>query len=591
MRHVFGLIVLGAVLAMPAHARAGGALASGNWQVGLLDANATAEQVLWIVKVETKDDVTSGSHAGAAPFLKSSELTSFTVKDGQVRATFKFQGNEFQFNGRAPNKDGKHVLGVFSGEGFAQAARMTPTELTALKDKDIVQKLGVAEMDQAATLTRQALMLRARARFQKDAEERKKLLQEAEEAEKNAAAEAPKLYREVLEKHAGSYASGRAALLLLEQSKHAATEAELQNWLDVALKSAQEYGSAWESETAMQAAAALIARKGQGALAVEAARRAERLLTGRSSTDQQVKVLDTLLRAMKTSDKNAADVAVLAKRIAALETVLDREYQAKVPPFDPDPFAGRKSSSDRAVVMELFTGAQCPPCVAADVAFDALQKAYKPRELVLLQYHLHIPGPDPLTNADSVARSEYYKVGSTPTSLFNGSPKAEGGGGMANAKNKFQEYCGVIDPLLEMPAKCKVTASAKRKGDTIVIDTEVSGLKDPGSDVKLRLALVEESIRYVGGNKLRFHHQVVRAMPGGPDGVAIPDKTFKNRTEFDLAKLRKTLTSYLDDYAKNEQAFPRPDRPMDLHGLRLIAFVQDDATREILQAVQVDVTE
>jgi hypothetical protein len=30
---------------------------------------------------------------------------------------------------------------------------------------------------------------------------------------------------------------------------------------------------------------------------------------------------------------------------------------------------------------------------------------------------------------------------------------------------------------------------------------------------------------------------------------------------------------------------------MDMHGLRVIAFVQDDTTHEILQAVQVNVTE
>ena len=50
------------------------------------------------------------------------------------------------------------------------------------------------------------------------------------------------------------------------------------------------------------------------------------------------------------------------------------------------------------VLVELFTGAECPPCVAADLAFDALGKTYKPTDVVLLEYHLHIPGPDALTN-------------------------------------------------------------------------------------------------------------------------------------------------------------------------------------------------
>ena len=39
-------------------------------------------------------------------------------------------------------------------------------------------------------------------------------------------------------------------------------------------------------------------------------------------------------------------------------------------------------------------------------------------EVVRLQYHLHVPGPDPLTNPDSEARAEFYArfVRSTPTS-------------------------------------------------------------------------------------------------------------------------------------------------------------------------------
>jgi hypothetical protein len=49
------------------------------------------------------------------------------------------------------------------------------------------------------------------------------------------------------------------------------------------------------------------------------------------------------------------------------------------------------------------------------------------------------------------------------------------------------------------------------------------------------------------------------------------------------------LTKYLDGFAKTEGPFPRPDRPLAMKNLKLIAFVQNDATREILNAAQVDV--
>src|SRR5262249_47958733 len=140
--------------------------------------------------------------------------------------------------------------------------------------------------------------------------------------------------------------------------------------------------------------------------------------------------------------------------------------------------------------------------------------------LVLLQYHLHIPGPDPLTNADSEARWGYYgelfpnEARGVPTTLFNGKPEA-GGGTMANAEEKYKQYRQVIDPLLETSSSAKLSASAVKQGNKINIKVEVTDLKNPGGDVRLRLLLVEETIRYVGGNRVRFHHHVVRSMVGG----------------------------------------------------------------------------
>jgi len=53
--------------------------------------------------------------------------------------------------------------------------------------------------------------------------------------------------------------------------------------------------------------------------------------------------------------------------------------------------------------------------------------------------------------------------------------------------------------------------------------------------------------------------------------------------------LRGKLNKYLDDYAKTEGEFPRADRPMALTNLKLVAFVQNDTTSEILQATQVSI--
>ncbi|MFT3883843.1 MAG: hypothetical protein QM703_29955 [Gemmatales bacterium] len=275
------------------------------------------------------------------------------------------------------------------------------------------------------------------------------------------------------------------------------------------------------------------------------------------------------------------------------EEELDSEYLSTVPPFKPAKFTGRKESeANQVAVLELFTGAQCPPCVAADVAFDALEKAYDHKDVVLLQYHMHIPGPDPLTNPSSLARWDYYRkhfpndMRGTPSTLFNGKPNAGGGGGMANAESKFQQFTKLINPILEKTTPVKITGSAGRSGDKIDIRLEVYGA-EAEEQLKLRLFLVEETIKYVGGNRLRFHHQVVRAMPGGPEGVVINNKTFKHQVNVDVGSIRGELTKYLDGFAAN-RSFPNPARPLDLKNLRVIAIVQNDKTAEIVQAAQLE---
>src|SRR5207247_2297195 len=83
----------------------------------------------------------------------------------------------------------------------------------------------------------------------------------------------------------------------------------------------------------------------------------------------------------------------------------------------------------------------------------------------LLQYHLHVPGPDVLTNPDSEARQEYYGkvIRGTPTILFNGKAGASGGGGPDEAKGKFLDYQIIIDPLSEKPAAVSIQAQAVKK--------------------------------------------------------------------------------------------------------------------------------
>jgi hypothetical protein len=160
---------------------------------------------------------------------------------------------------------------------------------------------------------------------------------------------------------------------------------------------------------------------------------------------------------------------------------------------------------------------------------------------------------------------------------------------MANAEKKYEAYQAVIEPLLEETTSIKLTGRATRTGDKVDIAVEYAGVPTDGES-KLRLLLVEDTVKYVGGNKLRFHHSVVRAMPGGAAGTALKDKAGKRAAVADLARVRADLTKYLDEYASTERPFPTAARPLEMARLQVIALVQDDKTGEVLQAARFDVT-
>jgi hypothetical protein len=569
------------------------AQAEGNWRVSYM--TGPTEITPAIVKVSVQDGKATGELVASRPGLQRTEFISLTQTGPSLRIVLKSGTLEMTFEAAVPKKDVKVLTGSMEMNGAIYPAAMTLTEDATLDAKSAARPIDCAPMVQARTLLNRPLILRNQANLSKDPEKKKDLLQQAAEADKTAKAETPKLYREVLDKHADSPAVFEASLNLIRAAKaSAANPGDVKAWAATGAATAKKYGPRMEGEYASQLVGALISLDGMEKLSLEYGRVAEKSLTDKSPAADQIRILGMLVRALKKTG-NEEEAKSVDGRIEKLEVVLDREYAKKMPGFKGAVYEGRKSKSERAVFMELFTGATCPPCVAADLAFDVLQKSYKQNELVLIQYHMHIPGPDPMTNPDTEARWSYYskafpgQVRGVPSSIFNGKPKAGGGGAAANAEAKYGVYRGVIDELIEENAGAKLTAVARRDGDRIDINVKVTDLNEPGANKKLRILLAEETIRYAGSNKIRLHHNVVRAFPGGVAGVALSDAASRHKASINVGELRTSLTKYLDNYEANFRPFANPARPLAMSHLRVIAFVQDDATQEVLQAVQVAV--
>ncbi|MFM1801607.1 MAG: hypothetical protein RJA81_959 [Planctomycetota bacterium] len=398
----------------------------------------------------------------------------------------------------------------------------------------------------------------------------------------------------LIEKYQGKpYVSSVYSQLMSLSDAAEMSEDEVRKTVDQWLSSAREYGEDWYNQTKSTVVKSLRGKKKAAAgVLLDLAQDLDKSLNDDADIEQKAEVAAILVETARSLGKN--DLAdTVQKRMEGYEAKLDESYHDRVPPFKPEKVVEKQDV--RPVVMELFTGAQCPPCVAADVGFDALADTYSHKNVILLQYHLHIPGPDPLTNNDTISRQKYYGalIRGTPTTIFNGKSEAGGGGSMAGSEGKYKQFRGVIDPILETKPIATVDLKATRKGDVIEVIANAKTKDKPGekSVPRLRVVLTEESVKYVGSNKLRFHHHVVRAIPTGPDGITLSkDGKLDHNLKIDLNQVRSDIETYVSDFEKNRPFFGTKPA-IDLKKLSVVAFIQDDESKEILGASSVEVVE
>jgi hypothetical protein len=540
---------------------------TGTWKLATLQI---VEADLLTFDVKQTDRKLSAFIAEPAQ-LRDNAVQTVERNGETLRLAFSINGNAFSFTGKAAK--GNKYLGALNVPNG-----IVPAQLAKTDDKILTQPRPPQELFVAMN---------------------------AVEAAKEPKAKADKL-AEILHKSPGD---AKYSPLYAELVRYASLAEEpvetVRKYVDEWVQGAEPYGPEWSQHVRAQALKALTDKKPYADLALKLAEQTEQGFTDATSLEVKADVVHALAAAAKLAGK--ADVAARAdERAKKLEAELDEEYHKKVPPFKPAVSEGRKGKAgDRVVLLELFTGAQCPPCVAADVAFDALNESYKPSELVTLQYHLHIPGPDPLTNPSTSARAEYYTdLRGTPAAYFNGRQLQGGGGGMPQSKAKYDEYRENVETALDQKKRATIDLHVERTGDDVKITasaranagdgqekTDKSGDSGAKDGVKLRIALAEEEIKYVGGNKLRFHHHVVRAMPGGPAGKSLSGGQAKLELTVNLADLRKELDGYLNKFVSENGSFPSPRPPIALRKLTVVAFVQDDGTKAVLHAVSAPVSD
>ncbi len=309
-------------------------------------------------------------------------------------------------------------------------------------------------------------------------------------------------------------------------------------------------------------------------------------LNGIVSSRQSNSVYDKLVALKKELFPTVSlDSIIAAHQAAALQFTPEEFHRERV--------ALKQNEYPKVVMAELFTGSECRPCQAADIAFDYLIERFKTSSLAILEYHLHIPQPDPLSNVDAEKRGEYYGVNSTPTAIFGGVTGIPSGGNKLAAKSKFFLYSEVVERQLKTPSSVALSLSSSLKKNILTVNASAITTSKTNK-LKLRIAVVEDEVYYKGSNGIEQHKFVVRKMLKSADGFSFPKNGKLRITEtLNMKTVIADLGKYYEltntRYAQLGTGLKAKKNEIDLKRLAVVAFVQDDATREILQSSVVKV--
>jgi hypothetical protein len=554
-----GLVLAGCIFAAIRLASPSGVYA-GIWKAVLLHPDR--EKTLCILRIGG-DETNPRADILDAPDFKTAETENVRTEDNSLRFRIKTEHGNLDVIVRAPKGDTtpRFLRGSVRDQATYEMLRLERTEERDINPKKLSnQPAGFDELGKAM--------------------------------DAHSAGEKTARIQALLKKHAGEPIAQAALLILLQmQAQSNAAPEELKTTAEHYMTGAAVYGREIELQAALRLTRGLgqIPGDKSAELAMYCGRRAEKLLADDDPPALAVVVLKSLAAALHSSGK-AGEAKQLAGRIAELNRQLDDEFAKSAVPFRPLPPMGRRGGSDRVVLVEQFTGATCLPCQGADVALDAALQVYQPSQAVFLQYHVHVPRSDPLTCPAGVTRMQYYPdITGTPTFVLDGNVvKASIGGTAQRGEENYSLLHRLLDRAMEVQSRARIKLSARSRGRNVVLEAEVTELERPSPQTRLHFVLTEELVHYVAPNGQRLHHQVVRDFPGGVSGFPLPGKTARQTVIVDLARIRGELRDYAA-FVNSRQPFPDDDLPLELRELKAVAFIQDDDSKQVLQAVQVDV--
>ncbi|MDY0218249.1 MAG: Omp28-related outer membrane protein [Candidatus Cloacimonas acidaminovorans] len=213
------------------------------------------------------------------------------------------------------------------------------------------------------------------------------------------------------------------------------------------------------------------------------------------------------------------------------------------------------------VVVEIGTGTWCPYCPGAAMGADDLIDAGQP--VAIVENH----NGDTFANVYSNARNSYYGITGYPTAFFDGQNSVVGG---SNTQSMYANYLPRVTSRIAVPSKYTISATGNLTGNNLTVAATVAKPEaDTNTNVLLHCVITQSHIQYSwqGQTHLNF---VNRLMLPNQSGTAVTLATGEQQTY--------NLTGIFN-------------LEWDITSCEAVLFLQNNATKEILQGVKYSLPE
>lgn len=229
------------------------------------------------------------------------------------------------------------------------------------------------------------------------------------------------------------------------------------------------------------------------------------------------------------------------------------------------------------VLVEKYTGPQCPNCPTADVTLDAAHEQYGDKLIVISINHptgqgKPFEGQPDMRTEDGTAWDTYFGINGIPCAYINRDVSTLYTGSMGN-------IIAAIGEGLKATPTCNIKVTAAKIGDSIDINVDLELLSEISNQMTLTIALTEDSLIYKqslpnGGEQDDYvHNHMLRDVITNTWGDIIPMQG--HASEHKIGHFSYTVTN--------------PD--IKLENCHIVAFISNLDTRQIINSAQCNITQ